>query len=171
MHRPDDTITAALWDHSRSSLVIAGIRLGVWKNKGAIQSTKHTHESPVTAALYNSHFHQVCAETTPNFSPKQQPRDSRAGFWGRNNGEWERQTHAHGNDNVRCVYLPVCLRLFLPHITPFKCTQVAALIASLDYALRESQWIESHKPCVGCTEGTFFSHITQKHPPPTCSEA
>lgn len=61
MHRPDDSITAALWDHSRSSLVIAGGRLGVWKNKGAIQSTKHTHESPVTAALYNSHFHQVCA--------------------------------------------------------------------------------------------------------------
>lgn len=59
MHRPDDTITAALWDHSRSSLVLAGNRLGVWKNKGAIQSSKHTHEAPVTAALFNSHFHQV----------------------------------------------------------------------------------------------------------------
>lgn len=61
MHRPDDTITAALWDHSRSSLIVAGNRLGVWKNKGAIQSSKHTHEAPVTAALYNSHFHQVGA--------------------------------------------------------------------------------------------------------------
>lgn len=59
MHRPDDTITAALWDHSRSSLVIAGSRLGVWKNKGAIHSSKHSHEAPVTGALYNSHFHQV----------------------------------------------------------------------------------------------------------------
>eukprot|EP00903_Cladosiphon_okamuranus_P008717 g8350.t1 len=59
MHRPDDTISAALWDHSRSSLVLAGNRLGVWKNKGAIQTSKHTHEAPVTAALYNSHFHQV----------------------------------------------------------------------------------------------------------------
>ncbi|CAM9408537.1 unnamed protein product, partial [Ectocarpus sp. 8 AP-2014] len=59
MHRPDDTITAALWDHSRSSLVVAGSRLGVWKNKGAIQSSKHSHEAPVTAALYNWHFHQI----------------------------------------------------------------------------------------------------------------
>lgn len=59
MHRPDDTISAALWDHSRSSLIVAGNRLGVWKNKGAIQSSKHSHEAPVTGALYNSHFHQV----------------------------------------------------------------------------------------------------------------
>ncbi|CAM9994687.1 unnamed protein product [Ectocarpus sp. 4 AP-2014] len=59
MHRPDDTITAALWDHSRSSLVVAGSKLGVWKNKGAIQSSKHSHEAPVTAALYNWHFHQI----------------------------------------------------------------------------------------------------------------
>ncbi|CAM9600070.1 unnamed protein product [Ectocarpus fasciculatus] len=59
MHRPDDTITAALWDHSRSSLVVAGSRLSVWKNKGAIQSSKHSHEAPVTAALYNWHFHQI----------------------------------------------------------------------------------------------------------------
>lgn len=59
MHRPEDTVTAALWDASRSSLILAGSSLGVWKNKGAIQSSKRTHEAPVTAALYNKHFHQV----------------------------------------------------------------------------------------------------------------
>lgn len=59
MHRPEDTLTAALWDASKSSLVLAGSTLGVWKNKGAIQSSKRSHEAPVTAALYNKYFHQV----------------------------------------------------------------------------------------------------------------
>ncbi|CAN0542113.1 unnamed protein product, partial [Laminaria digitata] len=58
-HRPDDTVTAALWDDGRSSLILAGSRLGAWKNVGAIQFTTRTHEAPVTAALYNTHFHQV----------------------------------------------------------------------------------------------------------------
>ncbi|CAM9103617.1 unnamed protein product, partial [Phaeothamnion confervicola] len=57
--RPDDTVTAALWDPARSTLVAAGNRFVVWRNKGVIHMSTRSHDAPVCAALYNSGFRQV----------------------------------------------------------------------------------------------------------------
>ncbi|CAM9600735.1 unnamed protein product [Ascophyllum nodosum] len=60
-HRPEDTITATLWDEGKRSFILAGNTLGVWKNSGAIHVSTRSHEGSVTAALYNKHFQQVCS--------------------------------------------------------------------------------------------------------------
>lgn len=55
--------------------------MGIWMNKGAIQTNNRTHEAPVTAALYNKHFHQVRRGRLVNQSGR------RMGL-GREVGEW-----------------------------------------------------------------------------------
>ncbi|CAM9475514.1 unnamed protein product, partial [Discosporangium mesarthrocarpum] len=58
-HRPENSITAALWDSQRSALILAGSRISVWRNKGVIHVVQRSHEAPVAAALINERFHQV----------------------------------------------------------------------------------------------------------------
>lgn len=64
-YRPDDAITAVLWDAQKSMLILGGNRLVAWRNLGTIQRSETSHSAPVCRALYASNFEQVHANRTP----------------------------------------------------------------------------------------------------------
>ncbi|GMH77331.1 hypothetical protein TL16_g07369 [Triparma laevis f. inornata] len=66
-YRPDNYITAMMWDPVMQTLVTAGNRIKVWHHIGRESGEETTsHETPVCAALYNNKFQQVVSCSPEN---------------------------------------------------------------------------------------------------------
>ena len=59
-YRPEDRLSAIVYDPVRSQLLTASTSLRPWPMvKVAKRSVERGHEHPLCAALYNTNFHQV----------------------------------------------------------------------------------------------------------------
>ncbi|CAN0052171.1 unnamed protein product, partial [Choristocarpus tenellus] len=56
-HKPENTVTALLWDSSRSALILAGSRMNIWRNKGVIQTSQRSHDAAVVSGDAMSNVH------------------------------------------------------------------------------------------------------------------